>query len=100
MKIEDRRTEQEKAETWAFVVCHDAALSGWGPASGGRSLYALALTNPAQEKIVLDNAKAHPHMKRVRLNMHLPRLRAGDHLVIVGPSKAPRWYEPDDSRLD
>lgn len=96
--IDDRRTKEEKEKTWAFVVCHDAVLSGWGLARGGRSLYALAVMNPAQAKIVLDNAKARSDMKRVRLNMRLPRLRDGDHLAIVGPSEAPGWYEPGGFR--
>lgn len=99
MKIEDRRTEEEKANTWAFVVCNDSFLSGWGLARGGRSLYALAVTSPAQAKIVLDNGRARSDMRRVRLNMRLPRLREGDHLVIVGPSDAPRWYEPGGFRI-
>lgn len=99
MKIEDRRTEQEKKETWAFVVCNDTFLSGWGYARGGRSLYALAVTSPDQAKIVLDNGRARSDMRRVRLNMRLPRLREGDHLVIVGPSDAPRWYEPGGFRI-
>lgn len=97
-KIEDRRTEKEKAETWAFVVCNDTFFSGWGLARGGRSLYALAVKNPAQAKIVMANAKARSDMKRVRLNMRLPRLRDGDHLAIVGPSEAPRWYKPGGFR--
>lgn len=98
MKIEDRRTEKEKAETWAFVVCNDSFLSVRGYAHGGNLLYALAVAGPDQAAIVLDNGRARSDMRRVRLIAHLPRLREGDHLAILGPSAAPRWYEPGGFR--
>lgn len=92
-EIDDARTGAEKAATCGFVVCEDSFMSGWGKAKGGRSLYALAILDGEQEPIVTANAHARSEMKRVRFNLQLPRLRDGDHLKIVGPTAAARWYE-------
>ena len=76
-----------------FVVATDNFMSGWGHARGGRSLYALAITDPNQIDVVEANLRARSEMKRVRYQVSLPRLRAGDHLSIAGPEAARRHYE-------
>jgi len=84
---------------WGWVVCTDSFLSGWGYCPG-RSLYALAVSNARQANIVAHNARARSDMKRVRFmrNVRGLRLKAGDHLRMVGPDQAARWYEEGGSR--
>jgi hypothetical protein len=92
-RVRDMRTPTEAASTLYFVVFTDRCLSGWGEASGGRSLYALAVTDGCQEATLRANGEARSDMVRVRTSSRIPRLRAGDHLSIVGPKAAARWYD-------
>ncbi len=89
-----------KSTPWGFVVCTDTFLSGWGGASEGRSLYALAVDNDDEAWMVLNNARDRSDMKRVRFVKTLPKLRAGDHLSIVDRTCAARWYEVGGFRKD
>ena len=91
-EVKDRRTQDEKKSTWGYVVMNDNFLSGWGHAPA-RSLYCLAVANDKQRQIVMQNAHNRSEMKRVRFNLHLPSIRDGDHLSIVGPTAASGWYE-------
>ena len=94
-EVNDRRTEDEKRRTTGYIVATDRCLSGWGLARGGRSLYALAILDHdmAMAETVEENMSNRGDMLRVRFNIDLPRLRAGDHLSIAGPSEAGRHYE-------
>lgn len=87
-------TVEEVKAAIGFVVCHDTFMSGWGGAKDGRSFYALAILEQDQIETVIDNAHARSEMKRPRFTQELPELGRNDHLKIVGPSKASRWYEP------
>jgi hypothetical protein len=86
--------DTEGSIPWGWVVCTDSFLSGWGSAPA-RSLYALAVADARQANIVAHNARARSDMKRVRFmrNVRSMRLKAGDHLRMVGPEQASRWYE-------
>ncbi len=90
--VNDRR--KDKTTPWAFVVMTDAFMSGLGKANG-RSLYALAVSNPDEAKRVMDNASRRREMKRVRLvqNLRNVKLKRGDHLSIADRNDAARWYE-------
>lgn len=99
MKVEDRRANKEAP--WAYVVCTDDFMSGWGGASGGRSLYAVAVSDPAEAEVVMANAKGRSEMKRPRLVSRFkadgtPKvtMRRGDHMAVVDKATAERWYEP------
>lgn len=88
----DSRTDDER-RFQVFVVFTDSFMSGWGQAPR-RSLYALACPDHRTAEIVLDNGKRRSEMKRGRITGALPRTRPGDHLSVVGPSEAARWYKP------
>lgn len=94
----DRRSS--KSRPWAYVVCTDVVLSGWGYAPG-RSLYALAVDGPREAETVIENAMARSDMRRPRIVRSFAsdgtpkvRMRHGDHMSIVDRSEASRWYEP------
>lgn len=96
--IESRVKGRSTRKSTRFVVCTDTFMSGWGKALG-RSLYALRV-GPASAQIVLANAKRRREMKRCRIVKAKAngrpdvKLRAGDHLAIVGRDTAQRWYTP------
>lgn len=92
--IDDRRTDEDKAQTWGFVVATDSFMSGWGRAAG-RSLFAVPVTSLEQAEIVADNMQHRSEMKRVRIVGHdyRPRLQAGDHYSIRDMSDCSRFYE-------
>lgn len=90
--VEDRRTEEEKAATRLFVVATDSALSGWGSARGGRSLYALACRSEDEAATVEANLRRRPEMRRVRICHTFPRAKSCDHLAVVGKTTAERHY--------
>ncbi len=74
-----------------YVVATDSFLSGWGEAPG-RSLYAVAVRTTEEMGDVEWRMGQRSDFKRVRFNMHLPRLREGDHLHVV-PAEQFR-YQP------
>ncbi len=98
-KIDDRRTPEEKLNTWRFVVATDSFLSGWGQAPG-RSIYAIAVSDRDEANIVEENMRWRSEMKRVRLLWPewKPKLHDGDHFAIVGKSEASRFFEPGGFR--
>ena len=97
--IRDNRAN--KARPWGYIVCTDTFMSGFGPAKGGRSLYALAVAGPSEANTVARNARARSEMKRPRLVRSFradgtPSVRMGpnDHMSVVDRRDAERWYEP------
>ena len=97
--VNDRRHDTETIPL-GYMVCTDSFLSGWGGASGGRSLYALAFNTWKEADILLDNAEARSEMKRPRTvttlyKSGLPKIRMypGDHLSVADRGDASRWYE-------
>ena len=90
--IEDHRTEEDKALTWAFVVATDSFLSGWGKAPR-RSLFAVPVKDHKQADTVIDNMNNRSDMKRPRLVSNLPRLKPGDHLSIRSMDDSSRFYQ-------
>ena len=96
MTINDKRTD--KSTPWAYVVFTDSFMSGWGQAKGGRSLYALAVSNPDEETTVTNNGKRRGEMKRPRTvkpnkdGLPSSRLYRDDHMSVVDKSCAARWY--------
>ncbi len=91
-QLEDTRTEAERAATRFFAVATDSFMSGWGKASGGRSLYALACESLREAETVAENMRKRSDMKRVRITKGLPRVRANDHLSVAGKTEAERHY--------
>jgi len=93
--IDDRRTSEDKAATWGFVVATDSFMSGWGM-SPRRSLFAVPVINHKQAEIVLGNMHLRSEMKRSRIvgANYRPRLQPGDHLSIRSMSDCSRFYEP------
>lgn len=101
--VNDKRTAAEKAATAGFVVFTDTFMSGWG----GASFYALAVLkgprtdthdgrDPNQGDVLFRNGERRSDMKRGRYvsgSTYRPG-RTCAHLTIVGPTAAPRWYEP------
>jgi hypothetical protein len=61
----------------------DKALSGWGKAEHGRSLYCVECENWEQAEAIQKAAQDRPEMKRVTISDKPRRARAGDHLKIV-----------------
>jgi hypothetical protein len=95
--ISDKRQDKERA--CYFVVATDSFMSGWGCAPG-RSLYALAIYPGQSATRVFDNLNRRPEFKYVRINMSLPRLRAGDHLSVADEKDAPIFYEGAGERSE
>lgn len=93
--IDDRRTEEEKATTWGFVVATDSFMSGWGMAPG-RSYLAVPVRSPREAMVVADNMRHRSEMRRVRTvgRDWRPRLREGDHLSIRSMEDCDRFYAP------
>jgi len=99
----ERNLRYAGAKPWAFVVCTDSFLSGWGKADGGRSLYALPVASEEEARIVLANARARSDMRRPRIVSRMRtrggfwepivRLGAADHLSVPDREEASRWYE-------
>ena len=94
--VNDRRTD--KSTPWAYVVFTDKFMSGWGDAPG-RSLYALAVSDPNEEAIVLANGRARSEMKRPRTVVRFRadgtpavKMHEGDHLSVTDKADASRWY--------
>lgn len=92
--IDDRRTDAERAATIGFVVATDTLMSGWGHAPG-RSLFVLAITDANQIDNVEARLRERGDMSRVRFYLDFPRLRAGDHMSIRGPSESSRHYSTE-----
>ena len=76
-----------------YVVATDRFMSGWGKAPG-RSLVAIQVDTDEDLSTVKANLEARSEMLRVRLNLHLPRVREGDHLHVVTRDNPGRWYVP------
>lgn len=104
--IDDRRTDEDKAATWGFIVATDKFLSGWGGAPR-RSIFAVPVRSYEEARIVDDNMRHRSEMKRVRLVIgknYRPKLYPGDHLSIRDMADCDRFYTPggfheDRSRL-
>lgn len=81
-----------------YIVATDTFLSRWGQAPG-RSLYAVEVSHDyAEQCTVLENMKRRSDFKRVRFNLHLPRVRKGDDLTIATRETAPRYFIPGGIR--
>ena len=83
--IKDDRTDAEKAVTIGFVVATDRGLSGWGGATGGRSIVARPIRDPEECDRVLRLFEDRAGFLRVRYasgSAYKPRLHSGDHLHI------------------
>ena len=96
--IEDRRTDKGRKPA-GYMVATDAFMSGWGGASGGRSLYAVACYTGEEADIVEDNFRNRTEFRRVRwvLSMNkdgTPRVKMGrgDHLAVVDAGGAASFY--------
>jgi len=95
--INDRRSSKHKP--MGYVVMTDKFMSGWGGASGGRSLYALAFDTTEEMDHLFLNAEKRKEMKYIRVVKPkangLPKvtLRAGDQLSITDRANAERWYK-------
>ena len=81
--IDDKRTEQEKAETEGFVVATDSFMSGWGLARG-TSYFAVPYRATDNPQAIFERLDDRPEMKRVRYagKDYRPKLRENDHLSI------------------
>lgn len=81
----DDRTEEQRQQTWGFVVATDSFMSGWGRADGGRSLYAVAVPDETRADDVEWRMDHRDEFKRVRVCLPdwRPRLYDSDHLHIV-----------------
>lgn len=83
--IVDHRTRDTRpiSEIGFWAVATDRFLSGWGQAAS-RSLVAYPLTGLGykQQEDILAMMDKRQEFQRVRTNLHLPRLGAGDHLSI------------------
>lgn len=96
--IDDRRTDKG-TRPWGYMVATDAFMSGWGGASGGRSLYAVACLHTDDAAIIEDNFRNRSEFRRARWVLSLkadgtPRVRMGpsDHLAIVDRGTAWAFY--------
>lgn len=74
-----------------YAVATDSFMSGWGEAPG-RSLIALECGTREQLDRAIYKLEQRPEMKRVRVNLALPKLRAGDHLSVMTPDQNPVWF--------
>ena len=92
--IDDKRTEQDKAETVGFVVATDSFMSGWGGAPN-KSYFAVPFKTWEQADIVEANMRRRSEMKRVRVVTapYKPYLKNGDHLSIRDFSDCSRFYK-------
>ena len=87
MKIEDDRTEEQRATHKYLVVGTDSFMGGWGKAKGGVSYAAWACTRETAPR-VLNWVKARREMKRVRLvvesgRAYHPSARGHLHVYVV-----------------
>jgi hypothetical protein len=79
-QIVDRRTDEERETHPLLVVAHDKFLSGWGLASGGRSLCAWACREDDVDAVE-SWVRGRSEMRRVRVLdfTYRPRLGPRDH---------------------
>ncbi len=91
--LNDRRTPAEIEATIGYVVATDRFMSGWGNAPE-RSIFAVAVSNMAEARIVERNMRNRSEMKYVRWwsKDTRPRLNNGDHLSITGKTSAGRFF--------
>ena len=83
--IKDDRTDAEKDVTIGFVVATDKFLSGWGDATGGRSIVARPVRDTQECDRVMQLFEDRDDFKHVRYasgSAYKPRLRNADHLHI------------------
>lgn len=84
---------------WGYVVFTDSFMSGWGGAAKGRSLYALAVSSPAEAETVIASGKRRSEMKRPRIfrdrGRMLRSMKPNDHLSIADIASADRWFQAD-----
>lgn len=91
--IDDRRSEDEKAQTRCFAVGTDSFMSGWGHAPG-KSYFALPCKDWREAQTCAENLRRRGDMKRVRVvgADWRPKLRDGDHLSIRNRDESSRHY--------
>ena len=83
--IQDDRTDTDKGVTIGFVVATDKGLSGWGKATGGRSIVARPIRDREECDRVMRLFEDREGFLRVRYasgSEYKPRLHSGDHLHI------------------
>ena len=73
-----------------YVRMTDTALSGWGDAAGGKSVYVVECDTSDQVDQIMKAAEARPEMKRIQFCLHKPRARNGNvislrHYNDLGP---------------
>ena len=100
--INDRRNNGETTTDrhgnclpiYGYVVFTDSFLSGWGGATNGRSIFAVAVANDDEAVTVLNNGKDRSDMKRGRFVASLKgiRLGANDHLAVTDRGESARWF--------
>lgn len=66
-----------------FVNMQDKALSGWGMARGGRSLYCVECDTWAQAAAIEKAAGDRREMVRVAVSENPRRGRPGDHVRVI-----------------
>ena len=90
----DDRTPAEVKSTIGFWLATDKSMSGWGGASGGRSIVACPCINADDAYKVEKHFNARPEFKRVRwvsgnrLNI---RLGSNDHCHIYDTTNSFRF---------
>lgn len=65
-----------------YVNMNDKALSGWGKAGGGRSLYCIRCKTLAQAEAIEKRAQNRGEMRYIAISDKPRRRRAGDVLTI------------------
>ncbi len=74
-----------------YAVATDSFMSGWGSAPG-RSLVAIKCETNEELDFALAKLEAREEMKRVRINLNLPRVSSNDHLSIWTREENPVWF--------
>ena len=74
-----------------YAVATDSFMSGWGNAQG-RSLVAIACQTNEDLDFALDKLYRREEMKRVRINLNLPRVGPGDALDVWTRETHPAWF--------
>jgi hypothetical protein len=90
--VNDKRKERGYSPG-GYVVAIDSFLSGWGGAAGGRSYYAVAVSNDRERDVVARNMKRRGDMKSIRYPSILPNITAKDHISIRDRHSAPKFFE-------
>jgi len=90
---------QDKTVPQGYVVATDAFLSGWGPARGGKSIFAVAYHDEREAEAIEIAMRGRSEMKRVRRvttldAQGLPRTGGpGDHVSVRDRGDAEEFYK-------